>query len=305
MQRTLLAAALYNVVWGAWVVLFPNAQFDWLGMPRPNYPQLWQCIGMIVGVYGVGYAVAATNPARHWPVVLVGFLGKIFGPLGMVQALWSGALPAAFAVNCLFNDLVWWVPFALVLRHAWQQYLAESPDPNPLPTETEVLTQTLTQTGTSLAELSRQKPVLLVFLRHAGCTFCRETLSDLARDRAGIEAGGTQIALAHMGSPDSFAVFTAPYGLDTLPAVSDPERRLYRALGLRRGSLHQLLGWRVWIRGAQAFFKGHGIGTLQGDGAQMPGAFLIQNGRVAARYIHQTAADRPDYTDLCPVPLPK
>jgi len=40
--------------WGAWAVLFPSAIFSWLDMPQPNYPQFWQCIGMIVGVYGVG-----------------------------------------------------------------------------------------------------------------------------------------------------------------------------------------------------------------------------------------------------------
>jgi peroxiredoxin len=302
MRRTLLAAGLYNMVWGAWVILFPNAQFDWLGMPHPNYPQFWQCIGMIVGVYGLGYAIAAADPARHWPIVLVGFLGKVFGPLGMVQALWTGALPPVFAVNCLFNDLVWWIPFALILRHAWNVHLAEDPQNQNQPTEPEALATALTQSGKSVAELSKEKPVLLVFLRHAGCTFCREALSDLARARAQIEAGGFQIVLVHMGAPESFAAFAAPYGLDALPAVSDPDRGLYRALGLRRGALGQILGVHVWIRGAQAFFKGHGIGALKGDGLQMPGSFLIHGGRVVVRHPYRTAADRPDYPGLCRVP---
>ncbi|MBS0657592.1 MAG: alkyl hydroperoxide reductase [Verrucomicrobia bacterium] len=120
MRRILLAAGLYNILWGAFVVLWPHAIFDWAGMARPNYPELWQCIGMIVGVYGVGYAIAAFDPVRHWPIVLVGFLGKFFGPLGMLHAVWTGALPAAFAWNCLTNDLIWWVPFVLLLRHAWR-----------------------------------------------------------------------------------------------------------------------------------------------------------------------------------------
>ncbi len=299
MQRTLLFAGIYNILWGAWAVLFPNAQFDWLGMPPPNYPQFWQCIGMIVGVYGLGYAIASTNPARHWPIVLVGFLGKIFGPLGMIQALWTGALPLGFAINCVFNDLIWWIPFALILRHAWLQHLADDADGLPRQTEAEALANARTQTGKSLAELSNEKSVLLVFLRHAGCTFCREALSDLARDRARIESGGAQIALVHMGAPESFAAFAGSYGLDALPAVSDPDRVLYRALGLRRGSLAQLLGMDVWARGAQAFFKGHRVGALEGDGTQMPGVFLIRNGKVATRYLHRTAADRPDYAGLC------
>jgi small multidrug resistance pump len=120
MYVALTLAAVYNLLWGAFVIFFPSAVFDWVGMPQPTYPQLWQCIGMIVGVYGVGYGIAAYDPVRHWPIVLVGFLGKVFGPIGMIQALATGALPAAFALNCVGNDVVWWIPFALILRHAWR-----------------------------------------------------------------------------------------------------------------------------------------------------------------------------------------
>lgn len=120
MRHVLLAAGAYNLAWGAFTVLWPHALFDWAGMARPNYPQIWQCVGMIVGVYGVGYVIAAFDPMRHWPIVLVGLLGKLLGPPGMAQAIWTGAWPAAFGVTCLFNDLIWWVPFAVILRAAWR-----------------------------------------------------------------------------------------------------------------------------------------------------------------------------------------
>jgi hypothetical protein len=116
----LRAAAVYNLAWGGLVILFPNLLFDLCGLSPPNYPEIWQCVGMIVGVYGVGYWVAAANPWRHWPVVLVGFLGKVFGPLGFAVALWKGTFPPAFGLTILTNDLVWWVPFALILRDAYR-----------------------------------------------------------------------------------------------------------------------------------------------------------------------------------------
>ena len=109
MRNVLFAAGAYNVLWGAFAVLFPSAMFRWLDMPLPNYPQLWQCIGMIVGVYGIGYAIAAFDPARHWPIVLVGFLGKVFGPLGMVQARWvpaRGDLLSVHSPHRKRNDLL-------------------------------------------------------------------------------------------------------------------------------------------------------------------------------------------------------
>ena len=190
MRRVLFAAATYNVLWGAFVVLFPSALFRWLDMPQPNYLQLWQCIGMIVGVYGIGYLIAAFDPVRHWPIVLVGFLGKVFGPIGMAGELWRGDLPWGFALNCVTNDLIWWLPFALILKYAWDQHLA-GPGTNELPDEATLLAGALTSTGASLAELSRQQPILVVFLRHAGCTFCREALADLATQRAAIEKTGT------------------------------------------------------------------------------------------------------------------
>lgn len=120
MKPVLLAAGVYNIVWGALVVLFPLTLFRWLSMPEPNYPQIWQCVGMVVGVYGVGYMIAAFDPVRHWPVVLVGYLGKLFGPVGFVRAAWGGELPWAFGLVNITNDLVWLVPFTLILAHAYR-----------------------------------------------------------------------------------------------------------------------------------------------------------------------------------------
>jgi len=70
MQPVLWAAALYNLLFGVIVVIFPALPFRWAGLPLPNYPEIWQCLGMVIGVYGIGYAIAATNPRRHRPIVL-------------------------------------------------------------------------------------------------------------------------------------------------------------------------------------------------------------------------------------------
>ena len=116
-KMTLKAAALYNFIWGAFIVLFPNALFDFADLPRmSHYIGIWQCVGMIVGVYGVGYWVAASDPNRHWPIVLVGLLGKIFGPIGFIQAYYLGEFNAKFGLTILTNDLIWWIPFFMILK---------------------------------------------------------------------------------------------------------------------------------------------------------------------------------------------
>jgi len=102
------------------VVLFPFTLFRALGMELPNYPQIWQCLGMIVGLYGVGYAASALDPLRHWPVVPVGLLGKVLGPIGFLSAVAEGTLPLSFGLTILTNDLIWWAPFTLILFRAYQ-----------------------------------------------------------------------------------------------------------------------------------------------------------------------------------------
>ena len=117
-KRWLWAAGVYNLVWGTVTIAFPQLVFDLTGIPRINYPEIWQCVGMIVGVYGIGYLIAARDPRTHWPIVLVGLLGKVLGPIGFVSALLQGRFPPLFGLTILTNDLIWWVPFAMILSDA-------------------------------------------------------------------------------------------------------------------------------------------------------------------------------------------
>lgn len=108
-------------MFGALVVAFPLAWFEMAGLPAPNYPSLWQCIGLIVGVYGIGYGIAAFAPMRHWPIVLVGLLGKVFGPIGFLDAALRGDLPWRCGWLIVGNDLMWWLPFGALLFAARRQ----------------------------------------------------------------------------------------------------------------------------------------------------------------------------------------
>ena len=122
MRVVLLLAGIYNLLFGAWVVLAPGQAFQLFGMEPPTYPFLWQCIGMIVGVYGIGYLVASRDPLRHWPIILVGLLGKIFGPIGFLQTALAGEIPWSFGWMILTNDLIWWQPFTGILIATFQKH---------------------------------------------------------------------------------------------------------------------------------------------------------------------------------------
>lgn len=119
MSNTMKLAAIYNILWGIWVGLFPNHFFELTGMEPLNHPMIWQGMGMVIGVYGLGYWWSAADPIRHWPIVVVGFLGKIFGPLGFVFNYFTGQAPASFGWTLITNDLVWWIPFFLILKKTY------------------------------------------------------------------------------------------------------------------------------------------------------------------------------------------
>ncbi len=124
MRGWLIAAGIYNLLWGGIVVLAPRFLFDMAGLTTwtesPGLLSIWQCLGMVIGVYGVGYLAASSDPLRHWPIVLVGLLGKIFGPIGFVWSASRGEIPWSFGLTILTNDLPWWIPFGTILLGAWR-----------------------------------------------------------------------------------------------------------------------------------------------------------------------------------------
>ncbi len=149
-----------------------------------------------------------------------------------------------------------------------------------------------------LLEISNSSPTLIVFLRHSGCTFCRETLADLQRCREEIEHTGTALAVVHMSSQEEGAQMLKNYGLEKVHDFSDPQCILYRAFGLSRDKLLNLFSIPVVVRGLAAMLRGHGIGLLHGDGFRMPGVFVLAHGQIVAAHRFEAVSDRPDYVAL-------
>jgi hypothetical protein len=117
-----VAAGLYNIGWGLSAAIDPQWLFRFSGMPLLNHPQIFACLGMVVGLYGLVYLEVARAPERGWPLAAVGLAGKVLGPLGLLWSIRSASWPLATAVLCLGNDLIWWIPFGLYLSDAWPFY---------------------------------------------------------------------------------------------------------------------------------------------------------------------------------------
>ena len=167
-----------------------------------------------------------------------------------------------------------------------------------------ILSNFKTHSDLNVSELTFEIPLIFIFLRHLGCTFCRETLHDVARQRQSIELEGAGIVLVHMSPQEEAEEVFERYGLKDVIHISDPDQELYRAFSLQRGGLLRMMGLKVWIRGFIAgVMNGHGYGGKMGDVMQMPGVFLVHEGKILLHYRHKSPADRPDYVQLATYPF--
>lgn len=160
----------------------------------------------------------------------------------------------------------------------------------------------VTNKGENLEALSKSTPVLLVFLRHFGCTFCRETMADLVKVKDKIQSSGVKIVLVHMTSTELAQSMLEVYGLQDISHISDRNQALYRRFGFGRVSFKALFGvknwWRAFVAGV---VKGHLVGKPLGDPYQMPGVVLFHNQRVINNFAYKYVSDRPDFSRIARV----
>ena len=287
----------YLIIVGASMLLAPTLLFRILGEANPAPLVLWRWLGVMAAAYGFGLGLAALQPGRNWRLLLVGFLSMLFVALLTLAAISRGGIGSTLGWTIIIINLIPLLPMGIVLTQ-----LASAPAgadaPAPLPEDMK-LDQYKTQEGRSLESLSHEAPVLLVLLRHLGCTFCRETLADIAARRQEIESAGARLVFVHMGEDAKAAYLFERYRLEDIPRISDPEAGLYRALGLPRASLLQVYGPGMWKYVIQSvLLDGHGMGQIVGDRFQMPGAFLIHRGSVVGGFRHQRISDHPDYLSI-------
>jgi peroxiredoxin len=167
----------------------------------------------------------------------------------------------------------------------------------------EFLSLISTNKGNNLDSLSNQSPVLLVFLRHFGCVFCKESMFDIAKKRADFDKKGIKIVLVHMADEQTAESYFKSYNLKNIEHISDPNCKLYEAFGLIKGNFSQLFGLKTWIRGFEiAATKQIVPGLIRiGDGFQMPGMFVLKDGAIIESFIHNSVADKPNYESFIQV----
>lgn len=147
-----------------------------------------------------------------------------------------------------------------------------------------------------LSDLWKDRPLLLAFTRHFGCTQCKEMLEELVQGREKIENSGLGIAVIMQGTPEATAVFAEKFAPGLL-CLCDPERKAYQAYGLERGNVFQtFINPKVWSAVSRATRKGYKVEKPPAgqDAMQMSGTFIIsKEGRIELPYYYDHIADHP------------
>jgi peroxiredoxin len=153
-----------------------------------------------------------------------------------------------------------------------------------------------THSSVQLSSLWAQRPLLLAFTRHFGCTQCKLMLDELIAGKEAITRAGLNLAVITQGTPETAAEFAKVFAPGLL-VLADPNREAYAAYRLEQGTIFQTyLNPKVWEGIKQAGKKGYAVEPPPPgqDAMQMSGTFIIgTNGRIELPYYYDHIADHP------------
>lgn len=120
MRGVLLLAGTYNLAWGLFIYVFPEAFFRWLTASQQAAGPLVIYQGVGVLIFGILYLLTALRPVRFWYLALTGLLSKVFGGIAVYFFIVDKTVTKQFIFHLLVNDLAWVIPLALITYKAFK-----------------------------------------------------------------------------------------------------------------------------------------------------------------------------------------
>lgn len=154
-------------------------------------------------------------------------------------------------------------------------------------------------TSRRFEEVLTPSGTLLVFLRHLGCTFCRQMVDEIKNAKNALPP----VVFVHQGGVKEGEEFFSQRWPEAI-AIADPDLKLYRAFEVGRGGFMQLFGPETLVCGLRGLAQGHGVGLPMGDPLLMPGLFFIRDGHIVWSHEFRHAGDHPDFNLLSTTALP-
>lgn len=298
-SKILVVAGLFDLLWGITTIISPQIYFVIFSPLAPYFFPSWLFWSVTSISIGFLFLFTASNFYKYWPLLSIGWVYKVAVFIAIVLSIFSGAWPATGLIPAFAGGLVWVPSLSVLLLIGYKFYIKEEKlleDEVMLEQEFESVS---TYSGKNLKDLSEHNPIMLVFLRHLGCQFCKEMLKNLSKMKDEIHLSGKKLVLVHMSDPNFAESMLKKFGLSDAEHISDTNRALYRYFGLGRGFFTQVFGWQDLKKGFLLFVKkGYRIKMGLGDILQMPGLFIYFKGKIKMKYIHKHISDIPNYEQL-------
>ena len=151
-----------------------------------------------------------------------------------------------------------------------------------------------------LSEAWASGPVVLIFMRHFGCSCLRDRWDSLRPALGALWDAGASVHLIGQGEPERSAAVAEERGYPT-PVWCDPDRSAYAAYGILQGTPPQVLHDFAWHPGDEPLAEAVGRTARRGteralvdDPWQLPGEFVVgADGRIALAHRAQFCEDAP------------
>ena len=121
-------------------------------------------------------------------------------------------------------------------RTRWTELPLQVEDPAP---DFELLDST--NKKVKLSQLWGEKPLLILFWRHYGCSCGVDRAERLNSEFAAYQAANANLVIIGQGEPERSAAYKEKYDLPDIPVLSDPTFEAYFAYGLLEGKESQIL----------------------------------------------------------------
>jgi hypothetical protein len=148
--------------------------------------------------------------------------------------------------------------------------------------------------ATRLGDLVQAENMLILhFLRHLGCAFCKHTVDQLRQLKEQMPRFPT-IYFVHQSDVETGHRFFAERWPGS-PHISDPKTELFRLFGIRRMRGLGLLDPRMVLATLRLQLKGYRNELGYGDVYLLSGTFLFRNGKLVWKHRASFAGDDPNW----------
>lgn len=117
MKALLRFAGTFNILAGLSMLVLYHEGYKLLGLKKPDLVMPVQLVGILVGLFGVGYHLVASAPLENRNLLALGFWSKALGSLLGLYYLALGKLPITFLPVLILADIAYLPPFIAIMRH--------------------------------------------------------------------------------------------------------------------------------------------------------------------------------------------